>query len=91
MMISNVCNRCQEEIRKGQATTMSYFNEDTICMECKKQERAHPDFKRAQAAEHDEVRSGNHNFPGVGLPKDYVQVRLLRVSPRNQKCGGNSG
>ncbi len=83
MMISNVCNRCQEEIRKGQATTMSYFNEDTICMECNKQERAQPDFKKAQAAEHAEVRSGNYNFGGVGLPKDYVPVRPLRVSSRN--------
>jgi hypothetical protein len=51
---------------------MSYFNEDTICMECKKQEMAHPDFKRARAAEHAEVRDGNYNFEGVGLPSNYI-------------------
>jgi hypothetical protein len=85
MMISNVCNRCREEVT---VTTMSYFNEDTICMECNKQERAHPDFKKAQAAEHAEVRSGNYNFGGVGLPKDYVPVRPLRVSSRNPKRRG---
>ena len=88
MMMSNVCNRCREEVT---VTTMSYFNEDTICMECKKQERAHPDFKRARAAEHAEVRSGNYNFAGVGLPADYVQVPPLRVSPRNSKCRGSDG
>jgi len=70
--MSNVCDRCQEKIGKGQATIMSYFNEDTICMECKKQEMAHPDFKRARAAEHAEVRDGNYNFEGVGLPSNYI-------------------
>jgi len=88
MMMSNVCNRCREEVT---VTTMSYFNEDTICMECRKKERAHPDFKKARDAEHAEVSRGNYNFEGVGLPSDYIPVRPLRVSSRNQKCGGSSG
>jgi hypothetical protein len=82
------CDRCGDD--KG-ATTMSYFNEDTICMECKKQERAHPDFKKARDAEHAEVSRGNYNFEGVGLPSDYVPVRPLRVSSRNPKCRGSDG
>ena len=59
------CDRCGDDTG---VTTMSYFNEDTICMGCKKKERAHPDFKRAQEAEHAEVSRGNYNFEGVGLP-----------------------
>jgi len=70
MMMSNVCNRCRKEVT---VTTMSYFNEDTICMECRDKERAHPDFKKAREAEHAEVSRGNYNFGGVGLPSDYIR------------------
>jgi len=46
---------------------MSYFNTDSICMECSKKERARPDFEKAREAEEAAVRSGDYNFPGVGF------------------------
>jgi len=61
------CHRCYKETK---VHTMSYFNEDLICMECKDKERAHPDFKRAQDIEVAAVKSGNYNFPGIGKPRD---------------------
>ena len=61
------CERC---FRKTNITTMSYFNTDTICMDCDKKEREHPDFKRARELEREAVRQGNYNFGGVGKPFD---------------------
>lgn len=52
-------------------TTMSYFNTDTICMDCKDTEQRHPDYKRAVAAEHEAVKGGDYNFPGIGLPPGF--------------------
>jgi hypothetical protein len=61
------CDRCSNETR---VTTMSYFNTDTICMDCKDKERKHPSFKHAQDTECEQVKRGNYNFPGIGKPKD---------------------
>jgi len=61
------CDRCG----KGTGiTTMSYFNEDTLCMDCDEKERKHPKFKEALEADQRAVRSGNFNFPGIGKPPD---------------------
>jgi hypothetical protein len=49
---------------------MSYFNDDTICMECDDKERAHPKFKEALEADQRAVRAGNYNFAGIGKPAD---------------------
>lgn len=62
------CDRCGENT--GGATTMSYFNEDVLCMECDEKERAHPKFKEALEADQRAVRAGNYNFPGIGKPAD---------------------
>lgn len=62
-----ICDRCHKETR---VHTMSYFNTDTICMDCKAKEKAHPDYARAVKVECDACRSGNYNFPGVGKPRD---------------------
>ena len=61
------CDRCR---KKTLSTTMSYFNTDTICMECDELERSHPGFKEARRIETEAVASGNYNFPGVGLPAE---------------------
>lgn len=39
------CDRCGGSLEGGR--TMSMFNEDCICMECKEQERKRPDYKQA--------------------------------------------
>ena len=57
------CDRCGKET---QATIMSMFNQDIICMDCKEQEKQRPDYKRACEAEREAVLSGNYNFSGIG-------------------------
>jgi hypothetical protein len=49
---------------------MSCFNTEMICPGCSDRERAHPAFPEAKRAEEEAARSGNCNFPGVGLPAD---------------------
>lgn len=61
------CDRCYKETR---VTIVSYFNTDTICVECKAKERAHPDYQKAVDAEVNAVKAGNLNFSGIGLPLD---------------------
>ena len=58
------CDRCYEDTN---ITTMSMFNTQIICMECKKKERKRPDYKRAVDADNEQIRQGNYNFKGVGL------------------------
>ena len=62
-----ICERCG---KKTTAFTMSMFNEEHICMECKEKERQHPDYQRARDAEHEAVKNGNMNFSGIGKPAD---------------------
>jgi len=61
------CNRCYT---KTDTHTMSMFNIEDICMDCKKKEREHPDYEKARQVEADQVRQGNYNFQGIGKPKD---------------------
>lgn len=58
------CDRCG---KTSTVTTMSMFNTQTICMDCKATETQRPDYAEAVKAEADAVRSGNYNFPGIGL------------------------
>jgi hypothetical protein len=41
-----------------------------ICSVCQDRERAHPKYAEARAVEESQVRAGNYNFPGIGLPED---------------------
>jgi hypothetical protein len=61
------CDRCRKPAR---ITTLSRFNTDEICMECKKKEQAHPDYAYACHVEEEAVQNGNYNFPGIGKPAD---------------------
>jgi hypothetical protein len=62
------CDRCCQSHKN--LTTMSIFNEETICLPCKSEERIHPDYKKASDAEIAECKKGNYNFKGIGLPAD---------------------
>lgn len=62
-----ICERCGKETK---SFTMSMFNEEHICMECKEKERRHPDYQRARDAEQEVVKNGNMNFSGIGKPAD---------------------
>jgi hypothetical protein len=53
---------------------MSMFNEELICLECKKKEVEHPQYKAAKEAEAAALRTwhegGGYNYSGIGKPKD---------------------
>lgn len=58
------CHRCGKETS---VTIMSYFNTQTICMECSDKERENPRFEEAREADEMAIRNGNYNFKGIGL------------------------
>jgi hypothetical protein len=57
------CDRCGQSTNG--VTTMSVFNEDVICMDCKKEEKNDPEYGAAVEAENEEIRKGNTNYKGV--------------------------
>ncbi len=58
------CDRCGKELTGGR--TMSMFNEDCICLECKAKEQENPAYQAAQKAEMEAVKRGERNFKGIG-------------------------
>lgn len=58
------CDRCGGSLESGR--TMSMFNTECICMECKEKERLDPRYKEAVQAEHEAIIRGETNFPGIG-------------------------
>ena len=61
-----ICQRCFKETN---CYTMSMFNTQEICMDCKTAETKLPEYQDARDAELRAVRAGDYNFCGVGLPK----------------------
>ena len=59
------CDRCKVA---STVYTMSWFNEDHICMPCNDEEENHPDFEFAKNVEVAYTRKGNYNYPGIGYP-----------------------
>ena len=51
------------------------FNTEQICLACHEAEQAHPSYEEALRVELAAVRSGDFNFPGIGLPDDLRGVR----------------
>lgn len=70
------CARCNADLAKI-GSIMSKFNEDTICMDCKSRERAHPGYKAADAAEVAAVRAGICNYRGVGAPAELFKPACI--------------
>lgn len=60
------CDRCKKDLRSG-LRTMSMYNTDCICENCKAEERKRPDYKEASQKELEEVKKGNYNYKGIGL------------------------
>lgn len=76
------CARC------GAATTthsMSFFNTDDLCMDCKADEKLAPGYGSARAAEAAAVQAGNLNFAGVGLSAADEQFLAARRAARPVK------
>jgi hypothetical protein len=61
-MYRDKCDRCGEPTNGS--TTMSIFNEDVICMDCKKEEKNDPEYDAAVKAEYEETMKGNRDFKG---------------------------
>ena len=59
------CDRCGGSLIEGR--TMSMFNEECICLNCKEKETKHPDYQKAQDADIAEIKKGNYNFGGIGM------------------------
>ena len=57
------CDRCGGSLEKGR--TMSMFNTECICMECKEKERKDPRYKEALEADMEQIKLGNYNYPGI--------------------------
>ena len=66
------CDRCGAELKARQ---MSRFNTDVLCQKCIEEERQHPDYGKAVVAEHEAVRSGDRDFPGIGWPGKDGRVK----------------
>ncbi len=64
---NSTCDRCRE---KSNMLIGSYFNTDMICLTCEEKEKAHSMFAMAKAIENEQVRQGNFNYQGIGLPSD---------------------
>ena len=62
-MNKSICDRCGEPTNG--VTTMSMFNEDVICMDCKDKEKKDPEYKAAAKAEMDAVKRGDRNYKGA--------------------------
>jgi hypothetical protein len=63
------CERCKT---KTSIMTMSMFNTQMCCEQCIEKERKHPKYKEAVKTELKEIKSGNTNFPGIGLPDELL-------------------
>lgn len=57
------CARCNKEINTW---TMSWFNTDHICIECKDDEKNHPDYQKAKEKVYEEEAKGNNDYEGIG-------------------------
>lgn len=63
-MNSNYCDRCKIVAKQ---TTMSIFNQDIICINCKEKEKKDPEYKAASLAELQALRRGDANYKGAIL------------------------
>ena len=70
-MRRDVCDRCGGDTNN--MTTMSIFNEDVICMNCKEEEKKDPEYAAACEAEREALAKGDRNFKGA-IP-DYKPLR----------------
>ena len=61
------CDRCGGSLDGGRI--MSMYNEDCLCLECKRKETERDDYIEAVEADHHEIRKGNYNFKGIGLKR----------------------
>lgn len=59
------CDKCGGSLKDGRI--MSMYNTDCICLKCKNKERNRTDYNVATKADHNAIKNGDYNFPGIGL------------------------
>ncbi len=48
------------------------FNAQIICLSCHEIEKDHPSYGVANKADINQIKKGNFNFGGIGLPSDLA-------------------
>jgi len=72
------CPRCGTSML---SFSMSWFNQEEICLDCKEDEKQCPNYVRAREAELADLQAGNLRFAGIGLAvEDVVVLRRLRAA-----------
>ena len=74
------CDRCGGDLSEGR--TMSMYNEDCICIECKGKERKRSDYKQASDADNEQIKQGNYNFGGIGYTEETTDVNDFKDRSR---------
>ena len=67
-MRRELCDRCKQPTNG--MTTMSWLNDDVICIPCSEEEKNEPDYKLAKEKEIEQVRKGNLNYGGLWNEQD---------------------
>lgn len=67
-----ICARCKVETA---VYAVSFFNTDSLCLDCLDEERRHPDYALAVKTESAQVLAGNFNYAGIGWPGKQGRVK----------------
>ena len=57
--------RCERCFKDSIALSMSWLNQDMLCLDCKEKEKSHPQYEEAKRVELEQVKNGNYNYPGL--------------------------
>jgi len=71
-----LCGRCGLDVN---VFTYSYFNIDSICMDCKELEEKHKDYSLAISKEVEEVKKGNYNYEGIGIEGEECKDKYVWI------------
>lgn len=71
-----ICDRCKKPTA---VHTLSWFNEQDICLSCGDKEEAHPKYQEAKLAENEAIENDVPDFCGIGLPDDLVVEAIAAV------------
>ena len=77
------CDRCGA---KTHGTRMSWFNLETICMDCARIEIKHPKYEEARIEERKSWEErGEFNFSGIGAPPDLIKQSIEERAQREKE------
>jgi hypothetical protein len=70
------CERCSS---CSTTTSMSWFNTEMLCIDCKEKEKNHPLFNKAKEIENQKVMQGDYNFPGIFPNKKWEEIEKIKI------------